>query len=217
MSAATANYGSVDILASRLRLHELWEQTTLNTKCPSFVSRAELYAHVTRSFLCDGKLPVDFFEFGVYRGESLSAWGKLITDPRARFFGFDSFMGLPEYWKPSRPKGTFSTFGRPPHTNDERVRFISGWFQESLPQFLRSYHPSYPLVIHIDSDLYSSALFCLATMNAVMLPGTLIIFDEFDDILHEFRALMDYANAFMRSYEIVAATLTLTQVTVRLN
>jgi hypothetical protein len=51
-------------------------------------------------------------------------------------------------------------------------------------------------------------------MNCLMSPGTLVTFDEFDDVLHEHRALTDYADAYMRKYEIVAATRRFTQATV---
>jgi hypothetical protein len=34
----------------------------------------------------------------------------------------------------------------------------------------------------------------------------LIIFDEFYDPVHEYRALQDCASAYMRTFEIIAAT-----------
>jgi hypothetical protein len=43
-------------------------------------------------------------------------------------------------------------------------------------------------------------------MNGLIPAGTLIIFDEFYDVLHEYRALSDYGSAYMRKYKIVAAT-----------
>ena len=89
-------------------------------------------------------------------------------------------------------------------------------FQNSLPLFLESYQPNNPLVIHSDSDLYSSTLYSLTAMNALMVPGTVIIFDEFYDPVHEYRALQDYASAYMRKYEIIAATRNYVQAAVRL-
>ncbi len=96
--------------------------------------------------------------------------------------------------------------GIPPEIDDPRVRLVAGWFQQSLPRFLESYRPLNRLVVHNDSDLYSSTLYCLVRMDAVMPPGTLVIFDEFDDVFHEYRALSDYAAAYRRPYRIVAAT-----------
>jgi hypothetical protein len=54
----------------------------------------------------------------------------------------------------------------------------------------------------------------LATLNRLISRDTIIIFDEFYDALHEYRALCDYCEAFQRSYKIVAATLRFNQVAV---
>jgi len=75
--------------------------------------------------------------------------------------------------------------------------------------------PASQVVIHNDSDLYSSTLFCLTTLDRLIAAGTIIIFDEFYDALHEYRALCDYCEAFQRSYKIVAATLHFNQVAVQ--
>lgn len=184
-----------------------WSQTTKdNAQCPRFASREEMYLHISSTFLEGGQVPIDYFEFGVARGDSLRSWCALNTHPKTRFFGFDSFEGLPENWTSSRPKGAFSTAGKTPDIHDPRVRFIVGWFQHSLPGFLQSYQSVNRLVIHNDSDLYSSTLYCLTAMDGFIPAGTLIIFDEFYDVLHEYRALSDYGNAYMRKFRIVAAT-----------
>jgi len=165
-----------------------------------------MYVHLNRTFLDNGQAPIDYFEFGVARGDSLRSWCSLNTQPETRFFGFDSFEGLPENWTSERPKGAFGTSGETPDIRDPRVRFVIGWFQNALPEFLQSYQPRNRLVIHNDSDLYSSTLYCLTAMNRLIPAGTLIIFDEFYDVLHEYRALSDYGSAYMRKYKIVAAT-----------
>jgi O-methyltransferase len=184
-----------------------WSQTAKdNVQCPKFASREEMYLHLSSTLLGGGQAPIDYFEFGVARGDSLRSWCALNSHPETRFFGFDSFEGLPENWTSSRPKGAFSTSGKTPDISDPRVRFIVGWFQHSLPEFLQSYQSINRLVIHNDSDLYSSTLYCLTAMNAFIPAGTLIIFDEFYDVLHEYRALSDYGNAYMRKFRIVAAT-----------
>ena len=165
-----------------------------------------MYTNLNHTFLDDGKSAIEYLEFGVYRGESLRLWCGLNTNPHTRFFGFDSFQGLPEDWTDEKPKGAFTTSGQTPKIDDPRINFVVGWFQYSLPGFLKSYQPTNRLVIHNDSDLYSSTLFCLTSLSAFMPPGTLIIFDEFYDALHEYRALSDYAEAYMRKFRIVAAT-----------
>lgn len=184
-----------------------WSQTAKeNIECPRFASREEMYLHLNGAFLDSGQAPIDYFEFGVARGDSLRSWCSLNPHPETRFFGFDSFEGLPENWTSETLRGAFSTSGKTPEIHDPRVRFVVGWFQHSLPEFLQSYRSGRRLVIHNDSDLYSSTLYCLTAMNGLMPPGTLIIFDEFYDVLHEYKALNDYGNAYMRKYKIVAAT-----------
>ena len=45
------------------------------------------------------RVPIDFWEFGVFRGESLLWWVKNIHDAKSQFVGFDTFTGLPERWR----------------------------------------------------------------------------------------------------------------------
>jgi hypothetical protein len=173
---------------------------------PQFASREEMYSHLSDSLFETGRAPVDFLEFGVFEGDSLRTWCSLNVDPETRIFGFDSFEGLPETWNTRRPKGAFDLGGRPPVVEDSRAELVVGWFQKTLPGFVKTFVARHPLVVHIDCDLYSSTLFCLSTLDSVMPPGTTVIFDEFSDVLHEYRALIDFCSAFSRRYELITAT-----------
>ncbi|MCG3773684.1 MAG: Demethyldecarbamoylnovobiocin O-methyltransferase [Nitrospira sp.] len=150
-----------------------------------------------------GQTPIDYLEFGSWRGDSMRAWSSINTCPESRFFGFDSFEGLPEDWDRGCPKGTFSESGRIPQIADARVHFTKGWFQESLPPFMRTYTPQARQVIHLDADLYSSTLFVLITLNPA--PHSLLLFDEFSDVMHEFRAFEDFLSACQRDYRVLGA------------
>ena len=183
----------------------LYERNRPYSHVPTFATKKDLYDHLNARF-DEGRQAMDYFEFGVFQGESLRAWCELNRDPKSRIFGFDSFLGLPEDWQGDFRRGTFTTGGLPPPVNDPRVNFVIGFFQQTLPQFLSSYEPRNTLLIHCDSDLYSSTLFCLATMDHLMLAGTLVIFDEFNDASNEYRALVDYCSAYMRDYRVVAGT-----------
>ena len=216
-SVASRLFPRYSSFLDRLNWTPRWVDTVKeNSQCPKFNSREEMYIHLNRTFFDDGKSAIDYLEFGVAYGDSLRSWCALNTNPQTRFFGFDSFQGLPEDWNESKPKGAFTTFGKTPEIGDPRVQFVVGWFQHSLPSFIESYEPKNRLVGHNDSDLYSSSLYCLTSMNHLMPPGTLIIFDEFYDVLHEYRALSDYAAAYMRKYRIVAATRGFNQATVEI-
>jgi hypothetical protein len=86
------------------------------------------------------------------------------------------------------------------------VSFVKGWFQNTLPDFLKGFMPRSRLVVHSDSDLYSSTLFTLANLNMLLAPGAVVIFDDFSMPLHVFRAFADYRSAFWRSAHPVAMT-----------
>jgi O-methyltransferase len=201
----------------RLNWTARWVDTARkNSQCPRFATREKMYEDLNRTFFDNGKLPIDYLEFGVFEGNSMRTWSQLNASPETRFFGFDSFEGLPEDWTADRPKSSFTTSGKTPNIADPRVQFIVGWFQNSLPLFLQSYKPKNRLLVHIDSDLYSSSLYCLTSLNHLMPSRTIIIFDEFYDVLHEYRALNDYAAAYMRKYRIVAATQGFNKATIEL-
>jgi hypothetical protein len=149
---------------------------------------------------------MDFLEFGVFEGASLKEWTDLHKNPQSRFFGFDSFEGLPEDWGRNLKASAFSLGGQIPALADPRIQLVKGWFQDSLPGFLASFTPQDQLVLHIDSDLHSSAIYVMTRMDHLIRPGTVIIFDEFASALHEFRALDDYCRAYRRGVRPVAMT-----------
>jgi len=180
-------------------------------------TRRDLYAAVHTS-LGGGRL--DYLEFGVARGVSLRAWLALDDHPDSRFFGFDSFEGLPEDWDASprrvRRRGAFTQGGEPPTIDDPRVQFVKGWFQDTLPGFLATTTLRPPVVVHHDGDLYSSALYGLTMLDGVLAPGSVLIFDEFNRAAHEFRAFMDYLAAYRRGYAVLGATARYEQVAIGL-
>jgi O-methyltransferase len=169
-------------------------------------SREDLYKYVSDTLLDGSQKAIDYLEFGVYEGASIGEWCALNQNAGSRFFGFDSFEGLPEDWHWGKRKGAFSTGGKHPEIADPRVSFVAGWFQQSLRGFMASYSPQSQLVLHVDCDLYSSTLYCLTTLDPVIAPGTLIVLDDFFDALHVYRALTDYCSAYVRQYKILART-----------
>jgi O-methyltransferase len=205
-------------LLDRMNWSAKWIKTVReNAGSARFANREEMYRHLNEKHFGAGTQAIDYFEFGVFEGKSMALWSALNSHPASRFFGFDSFEGLPETWNRKRSVGSYSAHGKVPASDDARVEFISGWFQKSLPFFLASHEPKNPILMNNDSDLYSSTLYALTAMNGLLLPGTIVIFDEFYDPLHEYRALCDYSAAYMRKFEIIAATGNFTQVAVRIS
>jgi Methyltransferase domain len=113
-------------------------------------------------------------EFGVWKGASLCHLATRVS-PR-KVYGFDSFEGLPEAWSMGMPKGAFKLDSLP--EVPANVELIKGWFNETAPDFLAK-HPDPISVLHIDSDLYSSAKFVLDTYRNRIIPGTVILFDDY--------------------------------------
>lgn len=169
---------------------------------PIFPTRESMWDRLAEQH--DGD--IDFLEFGVDEGHSILHWARTNLSPRSRFFGFDTFEGLPETWNRAYQKGHFDRGGHAPHTDDSRVSFVNGLFQETLGEFLATYAPDgRNLVVHIDCDLYASALYCLTKLDAFIRCGTLVIFDEFGDVQHEFRAFNDYLASYRRRARLVCA------------
>ena len=151
-----------------------------NSSVRMFRERETMYDFLNTEIVCDE--PVDYLEFGVYQGYTVKYWSTINANPDSRFFGFDSFEGLPEDWSGAFvrvPKGTFNTEGMIPQIDDPRVSFNKGWFQDSLPLFLETFDSRNRLLIHCDADLYTSTLFVLCTLHNRLKPGSLIVFDEF--------------------------------------
>lgn len=82
---------------------------------------------------------------------------------------------------------------------------MKGWFKDTLPEFLRTFTLRNRLVIHMDADLYSSTLFSLIQLDQIIDGDTILIFDEFGDIDHEFAAFREYIKACNRKWVMIGA------------
>ena len=89
-----------------------------------------------------------WLEFGVAGGKSINYISKFTDDT---VYGFDSFEGLPEKWRDGFDRGAFNRHGNVPHVNDN-VELIKGWFDETLPNFIKNHHNKKVSFIHIDAD-----------------------------------------------------------------
>jgi predicted O-methyltransferase YrrM len=151
---------------------------------------------------CLDKITVDgdVFEFGVANGASLRHIAQRV--PNRTVFGFDSFMGLPEPFGPL-PVGTFSTNRMLP-TVSANVKLVVGLFQETLPVFEK--RPA--AFIHIDCDLYTSTKFVLDALKEVIVPGTVIVFDEFCveglDVKMECHAFQEFIEQTKKDFEVLS-------------
>lgn len=126
-----------------------------------------------------------WLEFGVYQGNTL---GMMADRRRPRLVhGFDSFRGLPERWRNVEfnldlekyvKKGAFDMNGVPPHIPQTNVAFLVGLFNQTLPRFLSDNPNSTISFLHVDCDLYSSALYVLRKCRPRLARGSVLVFDE---------------------------------------
>ena len=87
--------------------------------------RYKLYEYILETEKLNDE--IDYLEFGVAKGVSFRWWAEKIKNPAAKFYGFDTFTGLPESWGPFK-KGDMSGGNEPPKMDDARVNF----YQELL-------------------------------------------------------------------------------------
>ena len=135
-------------------------------------------------------LPQTYFEFGCHSGRTFSAAvnaGRFLKMDDLVCYAFDSFQGLPRtnkedgYFK----TGTFFTnrqdfvdiVFQKTRTAISEDQIIEGFYDTSLTPKLCGRLPNAG-VIHIDVDLYSSTVLVLDFVAPLLVPGTLIIFDD---------------------------------------
>lgn len=137
-------------------------------------------------------------EFGVYEGRTIQHIAQLRSGP---VFGFDSFEGLPEDWRPGFRRGAFATNAYP---TGENIHLVKGWFSETLPGFMEENERPVAFA-HIDCDLYSSTVTVLQYIGKRLQPGSILVFDEYYNYprweQHEYKAWGEYAAANGISYE----------------
>lgn len=137
-----------------------------------------------------------YLEFGVYQGVSITTAYEAL--PNWVFYGFDSFEGLPEIWREGYGQGFFNLNGKIPELNTQ-INLIKGWFNESIPAWVKQYQNTYSIVdiLHIDCDLYSSTKTVLDNLDDLIYTNhTILVFDELinypDYEKHEIKALYEY-------------------------
>jgi hypothetical protein len=148
--------------------------------------------------LADG-VPGDLVETGVWRGGTaiyLRAVLAALGDPDRRVWACDSFEGLPEADAERFPidvplrlhehrelavglervKANFARYG----LLDDRVRFVPGWFRDTLPALAGEIGPIAEL--RLDGDMYESTIDALTHLEPLVSPGGYVIVDDYGGI-----------------------------------
>lgn len=168
-----------------------------------------------------------WLEFGSYQGITTRAIldaGRAMGKADPVVHGFDSFLGLPEDWRPAMEGGTFSwgraefqakflsagSFnrgGQPPF-HDSGVEWHVGWFEDTLGS-LGTRFPANISFLHIDCDIYRSTDTVLRAVESRLSPDALIVFDEMINYpeyeQHEMRAFLELLDRSRRQYTIIAS------------
>ncbi|MBI4283921.1 MAG: hypothetical protein HY663_05570 [Chloroflexi bacterium] len=186
------------------------ENPLFYTLSPSLLPAIAKAFEIQRSHnLLDGH---GYYEFGLFKG--FSFWfaeqsSRECTNATFRFYGFDSFEGVPEsqvdidpiYWAEGNYAASydFVIAKLKEHGADlSRMKLYKGFFSESLFSSLRKSEtfPSASICV-IDSDLYESCVEVLSFIKDYLVPGSLLLFDDYnafdkDNSHGERRALIEF-------------------------
>jgi len=129
-----------------------------------------------------------FLEFGVMGGNSLLDFKDSYDefDISGDFFGFDSFLGLPEEkldkhspWK----TGQFTTDGEISSAllSNPDINIIDGWFSDTLnDSLIPKFNGKKIGIAHIDCDIYTSTVEVLDFIieNDLLCDGSILLYDD---------------------------------------
>jgi hypothetical protein len=161
--------------------------------------RFEVLSHAA----CEAPTEGLVLEFGVASGATINHLATSVALRERRIYGFDSFCGLPEPWA-DYCAGYFAC--QPPDVA-ANVGLVVGNFAETIPPFLEK-HPGSAALIHLDADLYSSTKLVLKCLAPRIVPGTVIVMDEYFIVTdHEQRAFNEWLATNGRRCRPVARSL----------
>jgi hypothetical protein len=166
-----------------------------------FDTRRDLIAFSLTTVKVEGH----YLEFGVFTGGTVRLIARRVGGRIVD--GFDSFEGLPESWSGfNLGKGAFDLHGRLPRV-PKNVRLHRGWFEDSLPAWLNA-NPGAVAFVHVDCDLYSATRTVLSLLADRIVPGTVIVFDEYFNFpnweQHEYKAFQEFAAEHSVKYQYLA-------------
>lgn len=123
---------------------------------------------------------------------------------------FDSWNGLPQDWFGDYKRGRFDYYEKP-ELIQENYSFWEGLFDAAIPDFMDAVgsHNDFAF-IHVDCDLYCSTKSILDNCGPRIVPGTIIVFDEYYNYPawkeHEYRAFMEWCDNNDRDFEYLGRT-----------
>lgn len=152
-----------------------------------------------------------YYEFGLFKGFSFyfaEAYSRDMTGINFRYWGFDSFAGLPESKVDKHRnwgKGAYAVSLTQVMANlkkngtvFERLKLVPGFFSAELfARFDKENTPPPPAILVVDTDIYESCCIILEAFGHKLVSDSILLFDDFNafggsDEHGERRALREY-------------------------
>lgn len=152
------------------------------------LSRYELFRHVI-------DLPGDVVECGVFKGHGVLFWARLVQifNPMSqrRVIGFDTFEGVPETVRGESDRlhgAAFTNYADVPERVaeqaralgfDKRLELVKGDATTSIAEYAAARPGFRVALLNIDFDVYEPCKAALEALIDRMVPGGIIMFDEY--------------------------------------
>jgi hypothetical protein len=159
----------------------------------------EIYEHIST-------IPGDIIEFGVWRGQNMITFENLraIYEPfnkNRHIIGFDTFTGYSGFSKKDKrgamiQEGNFSTTKKYEEYllelldfheknnvlgNIKKHSLVKGDVQKTVPKYFKNNLHTQIALAYFDLALYEPTKICLKTIKPRLVPGSIIILDEFNE------------------------------------
>jgi hypothetical protein len=178
------------------------------TDWPVYVRRMDLTRFLVRLdfFKMAMEVPGSFVEAGVYKGEGLMTWAKLLDifapgDTMRRIAGFDNFAGFADFheadgmtgatgdkhvggWSPAHAKADLEFFIEMFQKDrfvprSKMIELVEGDIRETAPAYAAA-NPGFRVaLLNLDVDLYEPTLAALEAFYPLMPPGGIVLVDEY--------------------------------------
>lgn len=155
-------------------------------------------------------LPGHVVECGVFKGTSLVRWAsyrEVLESPHSRrIVGFDTFGAFPETAyaddQALRERFIAAAGGMSlsaeelqqvlAHKGLRNVELVAGDILETVPRYVET-HPAFKIaLLHIDTDIYEPAKAALETFYDRIVPGGLLVFDDYGIFPGETKAVDEF-------------------------
>ncbi|WP_051032375.1 TylF/MycF/NovP-related O-methyltransferase [Solibacillus silvestris] len=170
----------------------------------NFLAHYELYKKITN-------LPGALIELGVFKGNSLiqfATFRELLENQHSRkIVGFDIFGDFPDTQKYISDKEFITNWNTTfkesfvskqdleesfKHKKIENIELIEGDILRTLPEYIQENPHLKVALLHIDVDVYEPTALALELLFERVVPGGLVVFDDYGTVEGETRAVDEF-------------------------